>query len=108
MSSGPIARLSREVRDCFLNTAHMPARGQGSFIGYLLLINTILSSVGFEVKSPNSWYETKEKPDHELHRQPHRRSQRRHLSILVLFAGRNNFLLWLTNWSHSTFLLPHH
>lgn len=27
--------------------------------------------------------------------------------LLVLYAGRNNFLLWVTNWSHSTFLLLH-
>ena len=24
---------------------------------------------------------------------------------LILFAGRNNILLWLTNWSHSTFIV---
>ena len=29
------------------------------------------------------------------------------LPLLLLFAGRNNILLWLTNWSHSTFLLLH-
>lgn len=29
------------------------------------------------------------------------------LPLVILFAGRNNVLLWLTNWSHSTFLLLH-
>lgn len=29
------------------------------------------------------------------------------LPLLFLFAGRNNILLWLTNWSHSTYLVLH-
>jgi hypothetical protein len=29
------------------------------------------------------------------------------LPILLLFAGRNNVLLWLTDWSHATYLLLH-
>jgi NAD(P)H-flavin reductase len=29
------------------------------------------------------------------------------MALVILFAGRNNILLWLTNWSHSTFLLLH-
>lgn len=29
------------------------------------------------------------------------------LPLTILFAGRNNTLLWLTNWSHATYLLLH-
>jgi hypothetical protein len=29
------------------------------------------------------------------------------LPVLLLFAGRNNVLLWLTDWSHATYLLLH-
>ena len=29
------------------------------------------------------------------------------LPLVFLYAGRNNPLLWLTNWSHSTFILLH-
>lgn len=29
------------------------------------------------------------------------------LPLLILYSGRNNVLLWLTNWTHSTFLLLH-
>jgi hypothetical protein len=29
------------------------------------------------------------------------------LALTILFAGRNNMLLWVTNWSHSTYLLLH-
>ncbi|KAF2628434.1 hypothetical protein BU25DRAFT_409995 [Macroventuria anomochaeta] len=27
--------------------------------------------------------------------------------LVILFSGRNNLLLWLTNWSHSTYMLLH-
>lgn len=27
--------------------------------------------------------------------------------LVILFSGRNNVLLWLTNWSHSTYMLLH-
>lgn len=29
------------------------------------------------------------------------------LPLTILFSGRNNFLLWITNWSHTTYLLLH-
>lgn len=29
------------------------------------------------------------------------------LPLTILFAGRNNFLLWLTNWSYDTYLVLH-
>lgn len=29
------------------------------------------------------------------------------MALLILYAGRNNCLLWLTSWSYSTFLLLH-
>jgi hypothetical protein len=29
------------------------------------------------------------------------------MPVLFLFSSRNNILLWLTNWSHSTYMLLH-
>jgi len=29
------------------------------------------------------------------------------LPLVILLSGRNNILLWMTNWSHSTFMLLH-
>lgn len=85
----------------------MPTRGQGLFIGYLLAINIILSAAGYKVTSPNSWYETRENQIANYIANRTGALSAANLSLLVLFAGRNNFLLWLTNWSHSTFLLMH-
>jgi hypothetical protein len=30
------------------------------------------------------------------------------LALMILYAGRNNFLLWITRWQRETFLLFHH
>src|SRR6186713_2224781 len=27
--------------------------------------------------------------------------------LVILFAGRNNILIWMTNWSHSTYMTLH-
>lgn len=85
----------------------MPTRGQGLFIGYLLAINFILSAVGYEIASPNSWYATRELQLANYIANRTGALSAANLTLLVLFAGRNNFLLWLTDWSHSTFLLLH-
>lgn len=91
----------------FLKTAHMPTRGQGLFIGYLLTTNIILSAVDYEIRTPNSWYATRASQIANFIANRTGALSAVNLSLLVLYAGRNNFLLWLTDWSHSTFLLLH-
>jgi hypothetical protein len=72
-----------------------------------VLLNIIFTAVNMESRQPNAWYPTvwREIMAYVLFRTgvyayimaP----------LLFLFAGRNNILLWLTNWSHSTFLVLH-
>ncbi|OAA54042.1 ferric-chelate reductase (Fre2) [Cordyceps fumosorosea ARSEF 2679] len=84
----------------------MPTRGQALFILYLWVINVVLSSIGYE-NQLGIWYET-------VKAETMRNLANRlgvlayaNVPLVILYAGRNNFLLWLTNWSHSTFLLLH-
>ncbi|TQV94779.1 ferric-chelate reductase [Cordyceps javanica] len=84
----------------------MPTRGQALFIVYLWVINVVLSSVGYGTER-GAWYESAKA-------QVMRNVANRlgvlayaNVPLVILYAGRNNFLLWLTNWSHSTFLLLH-
>ncbi len=85
----------------------MPTRGQALFVAYIWIINIILSAVGFELTSPNSWYETT--TDQLLAYVANRVGVLSfiNLAITVLYSSRNNVLLFLTSWSHSTFLLVH-
>lgn len=88
--------------------AHVPTRGQALFIGYLIAINVILSSVGYRSVQPNSMWP--DDPKGEITVYVTNRLgvlSFANIPLLILYAGRNNFLLYLTNWSHGTFLLLH-
>lgn len=89
---------------------HVPTRGQAFFIFYLVSINVILSAVGYEGIQPNSWYASILGSDGQIISYVTNRLgvlSFANIPLLFLYAGRNNFLLWLTNWSHGTFLLLH-
>ncbi|KAF2210465.1 hypothetical protein CERZMDRAFT_60697 [Cercospora zeae-maydis SCOH1-5] len=91
----------------WLNTFIAPTRGQAFFIAYLWIINITLCSVGYHTRRPNSWFETT--TSEVLTYISYRTGvlSFANIALLVLYAGRNNVLLWVTNWSHSTFLLLH-
>lgn len=88
----------------------MPTRGQAFFIFYLIAINIILSAVGFKPMQPNSWFPITSGSDGEIVSYLSNRFgvlSFANIPLVFLYAGRNNVLLWLTNWSHGTFLLLH-
>lgn len=87
------------------NMAIMPTRGQFLFLLYVFAINIMASFVGYDMPSNVTWTP-------ELGWLTHYGNRVGVLSfanmpLIFLFAGRNNVLLWLTNWSYSTFLLLH-
>ncbi|KAL8996294.1 MAG: hypothetical protein Q9169_004180 [Polycauliona sp. 2 TL-2023] len=89
---------------------HVPSRGQALFIMYLVGINVILSAVGYRGIQPNSWNPDILGIDGQIVGLVANRVgvlSFANLPLLFLYAGRNNFLLWMTNYSHSTFLLLH-
>ena len=90
-----------------LGIAHVPTRGQALFIAYLVAINVILCAAGINSRQPNAWAETTKG---EILVYVSNRAgvlSFANVPLLILYAGRNNVLLWLTNWSHGTFLLLH-
>ena len=89
---------------------HMPTRGQAFFIFYLLAINVIFSAAGINSKQPNAWYSSVSGSDGETVSYITNRVgvlSFANIALVFLYAGRNNVLLWLTDWSHGTFLLLH-
>ncbi|KAJ3492969.1 hypothetical protein NLG97_g5033 [Lecanicillium saksenae] len=97
---------SQAIRGVFM----MPTRGQGVFIIYIWLINIILAAVGYRCNSGNTCNPSD--PMNEINRL-HSVGNRlgvlsfANLPLLILFAGRNNMILWVTNWSRTTFLFIH-
>jgi hypothetical protein len=90
-----------------MGLAIIPTRGQALFIVYIWTINIILSAVGYNITWPNSWYANK--PEEVVAYVGNRAGvlSFANLGLVVLYSSRNNVLLYLTNWSHSTFLLVH-
>ena len=91
----------------WLKTFVLPTRGQALFIAYLWIINIVLCSVGYQSRQPMAWYSTRSLEIESYISYRTGILSFANIVLLVLYAGRNNFLLWVTNWSHSTFLLLH-
>ncbi|KAM0330482.1 hypothetical protein ACHAQA_003426 [Verticillium albo-atrum] len=89
------------------NTTIVPTRGQALFLLYIFVINIIGSFVMLDQRSPNSWWGSKQEEFLSLYSNRVGMLSFANLPLLILYAGRNNILLWVTNWSHSTFLLLH-
>jgi len=99
---------SRHRTPVVWNMGIMPTRGQTLFISYLCLINILVFAVDFHAgPSPNSWFATSwdQITDYVANRAGVLSFA--NLSLMFLFSARNNFLLWVTDWSHTTYLLLH-
>ncbi|KUJ15353.1 uncharacterized protein LY89DRAFT_783518 [Mollisia scopiformis] len=86
---------------------NVPTRGQSLYIALFFILNIVLTSVRYESRQPNAWYANRW--DEIMAYVMYRTGALAYIfaPLIWLFAGRNNFLLWITNWSHSTFLLLH-
>lgn len=96
-----------QVRPLPYLMGNSPTVGQGIWIILFLILNLILTAINYEVRWLHSWYTTKEK---ELAAYIFNRTGVFAfvlLPLMLLFSSRNNILLWMTNWSHSTFVPLH-
>ncbi|KAE8454198.1 hypothetical protein EG329_005123 [Mollisiaceae sp. DMI_Dod_QoI] len=84
-----------------------PTVGQGLYVIMFVILNVVLTSVNYQSRQPNAWYSNRwrEIMAYVLYRT----GNFAYITapLIFLFAGRNNILLWFTNWSHSTFLVLH-
>ncbi|KAF7195955.1 Ferric/cupric reductase transmembrane component B [Pseudocercospora fuligena] len=82
-------------------------RGQALFVTYLLIVNIVLCIVGYPVVYPNAWWTTRSRQILTYVTNRAGVLSFANIPVLVLYAGRNNLLLWLTNWDYSTFIVLH-
>ena len=77
------------------------------YIAIFIAPSTVFAAVDYKSGQPNGWFgsQWQEISAYVLYRTGTLGFML--LSIPFLFAARNNVLLWLTNWSHSTYLLLH-
>ncbi|KAF4418524.1 ferric reductase transmembrane component 4 [Fusarium austroafricanum] len=100
--------LGRRHKAPYFNMVIMPTRGQAILIAYVVAINVVLSAVGYESAQPNAWW-FNNKPREILVYFGNRVGvlSFANVPLLILYAGRNNFLYWVTDWTQSTFMLLH-
>ncbi|RXW15554.1 hypothetical protein EST38_g10302 [Candolleomyces aberdarensis] len=89
------------------NLGIMPTRGQTLYIAYLVLTQIFLAIFPLVFLFPNSIAPTRQKHFFVLIGNRTGALAMADFVALFLFSSRNNILLWITNWSHSTFLLLH-
>lgn len=89
---------------------NVPTVGQSLYIAVVVLLNIIFLVVGYKCLYPNhdmQWY-----VNHYQELMAYWMWRTgvlvfANMPVLFLFSSRNNILLWLTNWSHSTYMLLH-
>jgi hypothetical protein len=89
------------------NIGIMPTRGQSLFITYIIVINVLLMCLPIHTYMPNARFASA-----HIHRLQVLGDRAGVLAFalyvaLFLFSARNNILIWVTGWSHATFLLLH-
>jgi hypothetical protein len=90
-----------------LTICNLPNLGQTWYIVIFIILNIIFTAVGYHSIQPNMWYTSRYQ---EILSYVSARTgviAMAEAPLVFLFAGRNNILLWLTNWDHSTYLLLH-
>ncbi|KAH8898320.1 ferric-chelate reductase [Thozetella sp. PMI_491] len=89
---------------------NVPTLGQGAYIATVGILNIIFLCINYETLYPDrefNWYTNRYQ---ELMAYWMWRTGVLafcNMPVLFLFSSRNNILLWLTNWSHSTYMLLH-
>ena len=104
----PSTIRSYHVRPLPWLLGNAPTIGQGLYITMFLVLNVILAAISYRAfDQPHPWGFSKagEIMAYVGYRTGHISFAL--LPLTVLFSSRNNILLWLTNWSFSTFLVLH-
>lgn len=88
---------------------NVPTIGQSLYIILMVILNIVLTSVNYNSTAPaqHAWFATQRI---EIMGLIFYRTGVFALALApltLLFSSRNNFLLWITNWPHSTFILLH-
>lgn len=89
------------------NLGTAPTVGQGLYIAMFVGLNVVCTGIDYHSVQPNAMY--KNTREEILLYVANRTGVIAFalLPLVILLAGRNNFLLWITNWSHSTYMLLH-
>ena len=96
------------VRSLPYKIGYAPTTGQGLYILAFVIVNIITTATGYRLALPHAWYGSDKYYVGMAYVMWRTGSfALYYLPLVILFSGRNNVLLWLSNWSHSTYMLLH-
>jgi len=84
-----------------------PTIGQAIYVIFLLVLNIAFTAGGYRSTQPNAWFSS---PWQETMGYVSCRTGVLGFALLpltIVFSGRNNVLLRLSDWSHGTYMLLH-
>jgi predicted ferric reductase len=98
-----------QVRPLPWMIGNAPTLGQAWYIGGFIVLNVILTCVDYRLVYPLKHPWGYNHRGEILAYVGYRTGEFAFalLPLTILFAGRNNILIWLTDWPHSTFILLH-
>ncbi|KAF1980575.1 hypothetical protein K402DRAFT_399290 [Aulographum hederae CBS 113979] len=104
-----LLRPWRESRVTSFLAGDPPTRGQALFIFSIIGLNVVFSSVGYTTDWNRAGYIWSNPRDDILGSSGNRIGvlSFANFALMVLYSSRNNLLLWITNWQHSTYVLLH-
>lgn len=96
------------VRPLPFKLGNAPTMGQSLYIGAFVIVNIVMTATDYRVAIPHAWYGN-DKYYAVMAYVMWRTGAFAliFLPLVILFSTRNNVLLWLSNWSHSTYMLLH-
>ncbi|KAK5659571.1 hypothetical protein OQA88_773 [Cercophora sp. LCS_1] len=85
----------------------VPTRGQTMYIFLISLLNLVFLLAPYVYHQPQSTFPSRQAQELSIIGNRAGVMAMGNVVALFLFAARNNFLLWVTDWSYSTYLLLH-
>lgn len=85
----------------------VPTRGQSLYIVVISILNLIFLLAPYHMIQPQSTFASREEQEHSTIGNRAGVLALGNMIVLFVFSARNNVLLWVTDWSHSTYLLLH-
>ena len=96
-----------QVRPLPYLLGNAPTVGQSLYIALMVILSVVLTGVSYKTTQLFTWYETQHQQVLAFVMYRTGIQAFALAPLVVLFSSRNNILLWLSNWSHSTYLLLH-
>ncbi|KAG6353314.1 hypothetical protein INS49_007486 [Diaporthe citri] len=100
-------RMHREPVAIKAGGGIVPTRGQSLYISTISFLNIVFLLAPYHMIQPQSSFASREEQEQSIIGNRAGVMALGNMIVLFVFSARNNVLLWVTDWSHGTYLLLH-